>query len=86
MKYLCMYLCITCRLMAKIIDGKRISIEIQSDLKVEIEKWRKQTNVEPSLATILVGSDPASAVYIAKKVEAAEAVGKYLTLLFYNFY
>lgn len=61
--------------MAKTIDGKRISVEIQSDLKAEIEKWKMQTSVDPSLATILVGSDPASAVYIQKKMEAAESVG-----------
>lgn len=59
--------------MAKIIDGKAISAEIRSEIKSEIAKC----GVTPGLAVILVGDDPASAVYVRNKKRACAEVGIY---------
>ena len=59
--------------MAKIIDGKAISAAIRSEIKDEI----LNSDVKPGLAVILVGNDPASAVYVRNKKKACEEVGIY---------
>ena len=56
---------------AIIIDGKRISEVILSDLKAKIAK----NNVLAKLAIILVGDDPASMIYVRNKIKAAHRVG-----------
>ena len=63
--------------MAKIIDGKAISAQIRSELKAETEEFVKNTGVRPGLAVIIVGSDPASQVYVRNKRRACEEVGYY---------
>ncbi len=57
--------------MAQIIDGKKIA----EDIKAEIAKEIFQNSYTPNLAVILVGSDPASELYVALKKEAAKKVG-----------
>lgn len=57
--------------MAKIINGKTISEEILASLKEEI----KQMNIVPGLAVIVVGNDPASAVYVRNKEKACKKIG-----------
>ncbi len=59
--------------MAKIIDGKAISAQIRAEIRAEIESG----TVKPGLAVILVGDDPASAVYVRNKKRACEEVGIY---------
>lgn len=59
--------------MAKIIDGKAISAQIRSEIKDEIAS----SKLKPGLAVILVGDDPASAVYVRNKKKACEEVGIY---------
>jgi methylenetetrahydrofolate dehydrogenase (NADP+)/methenyltetrahydrofolate cyclohydrolase len=61
---------------AEIIDGKKISDEIKSELKIEVEKL-KQQGIVPGLAAVLVGSNPASALYVKMKAKACEQVGIY---------
>lgn len=56
---------------AIIIDGKKISEVILSDLKAKIAK----NNVLAKLAIILVGDDPASMIYVRNKIKAAHRVG-----------
>lgn len=60
--------------MAELIDGKRISKEIKDELKAEAEKFKAEGR-EATLAVILVGDDPASAVYVNNKKKACEYIG-----------
>ncbi|MDR1417903.1 MAG: bifunctional methylenetetrahydrofolate dehydrogenase/methenyltetrahydrofolate cyclohydrolase FolD [Endomicrobium sp.] len=59
----------------KLIDGKKISNDKKIEIKNRIEKIKQQTNKIPGLATILVGNNPASQVYINSKIKACESVG-----------
>ena len=61
---------------AEIIDGKKISDDIKSELKSEIAQLKKQ-NIIPGLAAVLVGENPASALYVKMKAKACEKVGIY---------
>lgn len=54
---------------AKIIDGKIVSMEVKSRVKAEVESLRR-IGIEPCLAVILVGEDPASVSYVAGKRKA----------------
>ncbi len=54
-----------------LIDGKKISLEIKDEVKQEIQKL----NIQPALAVILVGDNPASAVYVKNKKIACGYVG-----------
>ena len=60
---------------AKLIDGKKIAAEIESELKIKISKMDKP----PRLSVVQVGKDPASTSYIRAKSNAAERVGINLT-------
>ena len=60
--------------MAKLIDGKRISVEIKDELKREVAEW-KEKGKEAALAVIQVGNDPASSVYVRNKKRACEYIG-----------
>lgn len=51
---------------AKIIDGKKISSEINEELKADIEKL-KADGITPGLVAVLVGENPASKVYVNMK-------------------
>ncbi len=52
--------------MAKIIDGKKLASEIKGEVKIEVQSLRDK-GIEPNLAVIIVGSDPASQVYVRNK-------------------
>ncbi len=60
--------------MAQIISGKEISDQIKSEVKSEVEALTKE-GIEPSLAVIIVGNNPASKVYVANKEKACEELG-----------
>jgi methylenetetrahydrofolate dehydrogenase (NADP+) / methenyltetrahydrofolate cyclohydrolase len=60
---------------ARIIDGKALAARIRIKLKQKIEALRLEKNIQPGLAVILVGADPASAVYVRNKIKACEEVG-----------
>ncbi len=57
--------------MAKLIDGKAISQAIRDEVRDEISAG----GIKPSLAVVLVGNDPASAVYVRNKKKACEYCG-----------
>jgi methylenetetrahydrofolate dehydrogenase (NADP+)/methenyltetrahydrofolate cyclohydrolase len=59
---------------AKIIDGKAVAASIRADCKARVAAL-KQKGIVPGLAVVLVGSDPASAVYVRNKIRACEEVG-----------
>ncbi len=60
---------------AKIIDGKVVAENLLQDLKKEIGMRSKEGIRNPSLAVILVGSDPASSIYVKNKRLACEKIG-----------
>jgi methylenetetrahydrofolate dehydrogenase (NADP+) / methenyltetrahydrofolate cyclohydrolase len=59
---------------AKIIDGKKISTAIMNDLRGDIAQLRS-THITPGLAVVLVGSDPASQVYVNAKRRTCADLG-----------
>jgi methylenetetrahydrofolate dehydrogenase (NADP+)/methenyltetrahydrofolate cyclohydrolase len=62
--------------MATIINGKEIVADIRGRLKEEIEALAAE-GFRPGLAVVLVGDDPASAVYVRNKAKACEQTGIY---------
>ena len=63
--------------MTKIIDGKKISIEIKEEIRIDVEKIIKSGERAPGLAVIIVGENPASKVYVNSKVKTCNALGIY---------
>jgi methylenetetrahydrofolate dehydrogenase (NADP+)/methenyltetrahydrofolate cyclohydrolase len=61
---------------ATIIDGKAIAAAVISTLSEEVDQL-KQRNLQPGLAVVLVGEDPASQVYVGTKVKTCEKLGIY---------
>ena len=66
---------------ARIIDGKAIAAKIRGEQKQRILRLQQQHGVRPGLAVILVGSDPASQVYVRNKVTACKDVGIHSELI-----
>ena len=60
--------------MAVIIDGKALAKKIRANLKIKCDEL-KQGGIEPKLAVIMVGDNPASKVYVRNKSKACEDVG-----------
>lgn len=58
-----------------IIDGKKIAEEIRQRVAEKIMERKKQGKSIPGLATVLVGEDPASQVYVRSKHKACEQLG-----------
>lgn len=61
--------------MAKVINGRRLAETLRVDLLARAQEITRQRGTPPGLAVILVGDDPASAVYVRNKIRACEAVG-----------
>ena len=61
--------------MAIIMDGKRLALSSEEELKMRVTTLLEKKNFVPILATILVGSDPASATYVKMKGNACERIG-----------
>ncbi len=62
-------------LSSKVLDGKAISEEVKSEVAKGVEAIKAEHGVVPGLAVVLVGNDPASAVYVRNKQRAATEVG-----------
>ena len=62
---------------AQIISGTEIAKEIREELKQEIAELKEKHNLIPGLATVLVGEDPASQVYVGAKEKTSLALGVY---------
>lgn len=60
---------------AKIIDGVAVAQEIRAEVARAVSARREAGKVVPGLATVLVGEDPASHVYVKSKHKACEEVG-----------
>ncbi|MBM4132967.1 MAG: bifunctional methylenetetrahydrofolate dehydrogenase/methenyltetrahydrofolate cyclohydrolase FolD [Nitrospira sp.] len=63
---------------ARVIDGKALAQTIRERIAAETKDLQAKTGVRPGLATILVGEDPASALYVRSKQKACEAAGIYI--------
>ena len=61
--------------MAQIIDGKAVSAAVKQEVAEETAKLRDERGLKVGLAVIIVGTDPASRVYVNNKKKACEAVG-----------
>ena len=61
--------------MGKLISGKEVSTSIRAKIKEEAQKLRDDYGIQPGLAVILVGNDPASQIYVRNKQKACEEVG-----------
>lgn len=57
------------------INGIEIAASIRSDLRTSVEAFSKKSGAFPSLAVILIGDNPASAVYVRNKEKACSEVG-----------
>ncbi len=60
---------------ATIIDGKEVAAQVRAEVARDVEAFRERVGRPPGLATILVGDDPASAVYVANKRNACAEAG-----------
>ena len=61
--------------MAEIIDGKLVSSSIRGSIALDVEKFKTKFGYAPGLAVVLVGDDPASAVYVRNKHKGCLEVG-----------
>lgn len=59
---------------AKIIDGKKVAAIIRDEVKRDVEDWVEAGNRPPFLQVVLIGSNPASNVYVGAKTRACEEV------------
>jgi methylenetetrahydrofolate dehydrogenase (NADP+) / methenyltetrahydrofolate cyclohydrolase len=60
---------------ATVIDGKAVAASVRERVRGEVEELAGRLGRPPGLATVLVGDDPASAIYVRRKREACEEVG-----------
>ena len=67
--------------MTLILDGKKLSAEIQSEIKSEIELLKSHGKKIPHLAAVLVGNDGASLTYVNSKINLCKKVGMQSTLI-----
>ncbi|HEV2022503.1 MAG TPA: bifunctional 5,10-methylenetetrahydrofolate dehydrogenase/5,10-methenyltetrahydrofolate cyclohydrolase [Terriglobales bacterium] len=61
---------------AIILDGNKIASEIKAEVAIEARALA-EAGIKPGLAAVLVGSDPASEIYVRNKIKACEALGIY---------
>ncbi|MBI1819826.1 MAG: bifunctional methylenetetrahydrofolate dehydrogenase/methenyltetrahydrofolate cyclohydrolase, partial [Nitrospirae bacterium] len=64
---------------ARIIDGKKISLEIRNEIAVKVREITSR-GIVPGLATVLVGDNPASQVYVRNKKKSALEAGMHSEL------
>jgi methylenetetrahydrofolate dehydrogenase (NADP+) / methenyltetrahydrofolate cyclohydrolase len=62
---------------ATLIKGAEVAAQIREELKKDIADLKAKHNVVPGLATILVGADPASQVYVGQKEKTCKELGMY---------
>lgn len=60
---------------AEVLDGRATAKQIQSEIKVKVADFVERHQTKPVLAAVLVGEDPASAVYVRNKERACKRVG-----------
>jgi methylenetetrahydrofolate dehydrogenase (NADP+) / methenyltetrahydrofolate cyclohydrolase len=60
---------------ARVIDGRAVAAQLRAQVARDVEAFAERTGRRPGLATVLVGDDPASAVYVAGKQKACREAG-----------
>lgn len=65
----------------KILDGKKVAELIEKQVKDDLEVLTKKNAISPGLATILVGENPASKIYVNLKQKTCERVGINSTII-----
>lgn len=60
---------------AQIIDGRAVAAQVRAEVAAQVAEFAARHGRRPGLATVLVGDDPASAVYVAGKHRACAEVG-----------
>lgn len=60
---------------ATLIDGRAVSRKVRDQVAADVAAFTAETGITPGLATVLVGDDPASAVYVANKRRACVEAG-----------
>ena len=60
---------------AKVIDGKAFAANLRARVAADAARAKAEHNLVPGLATVLVGNDPASEIYVRNKGKTAEAIG-----------
>src|SRR3954462_771932 len=60
---------------ARIIDGKAIAADLRARVAGEVARLKGDHNIEPGLAAVLVGENPASAVYVRSKAKQTVEAG-----------
>ena len=60
---------------ARVIDGKAVAAAVRERVKVDVAAYKEEAGRTPGLATVLVGDDPASEIYVANKRRTTEEVG-----------
>ncbi|MEO1162890.1 MAG: bifunctional 5,10-methylenetetrahydrofolate dehydrogenase/5,10-methenyltetrahydrofolate cyclohydrolase [Chloroflexota bacterium] len=60
---------------AQIIDGREVAGRIQDGIREEVAAFKAEHGIVPGLAVILVGDDPASAMYVRMKARRCDSVG-----------
>ena len=58
-----------------LMDGKELAKEIKAKIKAEIDDIKKKHNINPMVATILVGDNPASQVYLNSQIKSYQDLG-----------
>ena len=64
-----------------LIDGKKISLELQDNIAIEVKQLIAEGKKQPHLAAVLVGNDGGSESYVANKITACNRVGFKSTLI-----
>ena len=62
---------------AKIIDGKAIAAQVNAETAAEVAALIAKRNIQPGLAVVLIGENPASQVYVGMKVKKCAELGIY---------
>ncbi len=62
---------------ATLISGNEIAKQIREEIKQEVAQLKAKHNLVPGLATVLVGADPASQVYVGQKEKTCKDIGIY---------
>ena len=60
---------------ARVIDGKAVAAEVREQVRVDVAAFAAEAGRTPVLATVIVGDDPASEIYVRNKHRACEEAG-----------
>jgi methylenetetrahydrofolate dehydrogenase (NADP+)/methenyltetrahydrofolate cyclohydrolase len=60
---------------ARVIDGKAVATAVRERVRVDVAAYEEETGRVPTLATVIVGDDPASEIYVRNKHKACEEAG-----------